>query len=371
MIAFRQSPTYTATALVAFISSGEKLDLDPRFINTNISRPFSAVPELALSDEVLQLLQSKTTPSTTIPNLRVLLSAKIGEDNTIFRFSATSESPKTASTLANSWANVFVPWANEAYGDQSNERMLFFQNQLNQANESLNQVTNSWIEFKSLDRTAIISDTLGYNRETRLQFLNKEQDLDRLQTNIQALKNQVLELPNNQSVSFANQLAFLQLQSQLFNDKEPLAYIFQASGEETLLTNDRVEFLNIIDITLLAIDNQRTQLESEVELIEPEILSLQQEQEKIFAELFRLHKELDISRQTVLILASKVEEERITSNDSSVGFRVLSNAAIPMVADSRNIALITLMALVAGASLGTGIVVWLAWREQKNISAQT
>lgn len=50
--------TYRATAIISVIESSDTIQFDGRFTDVNEPKPLNAVPELAISDEVLRQLQT-------------------------------------------------------------------------------------------------------------------------------------------------------------------------------------------------------------------------------------------------------------------------------------------------------------------------
>ena len=83
-------------------------------------------------------------------------------------------------------------------------------------------------------------------------------------------------------------------------------------------------------------------------VLEPQILALQREREALNNRANRLASDRELAMETYKTLSRKLDEERLTANDYSVGFRQVSRAAVPEAPVSSNRTLLALMGVVFG-----------------------
>lgn len=127
-------PTYEATALVAAMLPRERIEFDSRIQTITDSQPLQAYPELAASDTLLvELLESMSAEQPlTLAQLRKMVSASVGSDPSIIKLTVENKDPGVAADMANTWAELFVRWANGIYGFQGDEQLVFFEARLSE-----------------------------------------------------------------------------------------------------------------------------------------------------------------------------------------------------------------------------------------------
>lgn len=324
-------PQYEATAIVAYVAPADVVQFDPRFSEGEVGRPLRAIPELATSDAVWQQLVAEMgwQQRDDLTPLRSALTAEMGSENTLVHFTVTHHDPAQAAQVANAWAAVFVDWANSIYSQQGGQRLRFFEQQLADAEEALTRATDAWIAFNGANESLIISDTLAFYLQTRRSYLQRQQELAGLSDSVQAFHRQMGALPAAESVSFADQLTYYQLQSRVMNDGESTPIILQTETGTELITASRDQYLLLAEGFQETVARRQAQIAQALQDVEPRILALQREQQALAAEAFRLRNAVNVARDTVVSLSYKVEEERITARDESSGFRLASRAATP------------------------------------------
>ncbi len=330
-----QAPTYETTSLVAVVGSSNIVQFDQRIRETEQTEPLKAFPELALSDQVLNdlLAQHLFDEPITIDKLRNRLTAESGGDASIIQLTAVSTDPAEAATLANSWAAIFVNWANDIYGDTSGEQARFYEEQLKTAEADLQQVEEALIAFQSVNQQVPLQNTLDAYSQTQANLLVTQQTINRLTQDAQALRNQLAAHTGDDPITTADQLTALFLQMKTFNpvlDAETAVPIqFQLDTSRSLTTDDREEQIALLEGLLETLVGQGTQIDAELTALTPRILNVQQEVQTAETEHNRLLREQKVIEETVTILARKVEEEKITSADTTQGVRLASEAAVP------------------------------------------
>lgn len=361
-------PTYKATALVAVVAPRDVVQFDARIRETTTTQPLRAFPQLALSDQVLQSLleQQPIAGVDTAQELRNSLSAAAGDDTSIIQLAATSQKPAEAAALVNAWATVFVNWANEVYTGQSSQQVSFFEEQLVAAEAELRVAEEALVTFQAINRTEIISNTLAAYATTQSEYLTAQRRNGQLTRQVQELRDQ-LATGNTQPVTLADQLTALSLQLQAFGAETAVPIQLQVADSATLTTASRSEQLALLDSLLATLAAQARQIEAELAAIEPHMLALQQQREEANTEYNRLLRSQTVTESAYMALAHKVEEKRITSQDTSSGFRLASQAGVPTSPANSN-RLLILGAAILGGVLTTAVLLGSVWWQQLEIT---
>jgi capsular polysaccharide biosynthesis protein len=123
-------PSYEATARAAVTASSAVVEFDPRIRSVDDGQPLKAYPEIALSDDLMAALLAEiveTTPDiTSIEDLRKILDASAGADDSLLRLTVTYHDPEQTAEIANRWAELFVTRVNEIYGSTGGDQLFFF-----------------------------------------------------------------------------------------------------------------------------------------------------------------------------------------------------------------------------------------------------
>lgn len=356
-------PSYETSALVAVIPSNNVVQFDERFREAAENQPLRAFPQLAMSDQVMRdlLLTSVTEDITSVEDLRKQLEANAGDDDSILQLTAVSNNPQQAAALANNWAEVFVDWANDVYGKQSGEQVRFFEEQLIEAENELAEAEEALIEFQAVNRTQVLSNTLASNNQEQAVLLTSQSLASNLLQDVQYLRNQLATQPDTQPVTLADQLTALSLQLQTFNADAALPLELQVDIATSFTTDSRVEQLIMLDSLMTTLELQVDQTDNKLAELEPRILNLQQQFQEAETEYGRLLRNRLVAEETYNALARKVEEERITSADTTSGVRLASHANVPMKPAGTSRLLITLAAVFVGAIIGTILIFLMQW----------
>lgn len=361
-------PTYATTALVAITNPQERIQFDPRFETINDERPLQAYPELATSDELLQTLLEHLNPPIddihSIEDLRQTISAEPGKDPSLLRLKASLGDAEDSARLANSWAELFVRWANDIFGDQNSNQLAFFESQLVQARADLEASEEALVDFQSENRTAILTNELDALKLTQASYLDDTRALAFLIQDIQDLRSQIASQNSGSAVTFADQLTALLLQIEAFGADMTSPLQVDASTTGILTTADRREQLAALDGLLITLNERLDTTARRLLELEPQLLETQRQLQEIQTEQTRLTRDVEVYTETYTALARKVEEERISSQDLSSGVRLASKAAVPRkpVGPQRliNTAVAAVLGLAVGA-LGVLVVSW--WRD--------
>jgi uncharacterized protein involved in exopolysaccharide biosynthesis len=350
---------------VVVVNPREVVDFDLRFREINSSQPLRGYPQLALSDEVLQavLAQQPIADIETTEDLRGLLTAESGEDLSIIRLQAIAQDPEDAAMLANIWATIFTAWANDIFSNRSGEQLSYFETQLVESQTNLALAEEALVEYQAINRTQIISNTLAAHLTAQANFLNRQQQINQLGQNVQHLRDQVVN-GSGISPTLADQLTALSLQLAVFEATTTLP-LLQVDVAGTLTSDNREEQMALLDNLLTTLTMQAEQVAVDLAELEPLIFTLQKELQEAESQLNQLQRNQLVAEETYLALARKVDEERITSQDTTTV--QASEAAIPVNPTGYGTIVYLIIAIFMGSLMAVaGIFIYGWWVSDKN-----
>lgn len=365
-------PTYEATALAVMTPTQYKLQFDPRIetVINPVDMQIDVYVGLATSDSIVQQVFSQLDPLPTgvenITDLQDMLN--VSGKNGLLTFSVKAKTPQDASRIANIWVQTFVTDANRVYGTKDSEQLAFFQTQLETAATRLEQAETAMTEFVARDRSAIVQNQLDSLQASQKDYLSAQRSLSTALDDIDAL----LQKMQKQTgvVDFSDQINALFLSLRVFNSGQNFPLQLQLSDPASLNTASQAEQRRQLQEMHTAIENRLQEITNQMNALEPQILSLQAEQEGYQLEKDRLERELSLSKDTYTALAHKVDEVSIVTNDSVGQVRIASTAMTPLKPVSPRKLVNTVLAGMVGAMLAVGgafAVEW--WREEEPQSA--
>jgi uncharacterized protein involved in exopolysaccharide biosynthesis len=361
-----KSPKYAATALVAITEPRQRVQFDPRIQTITENQPLQAYPELALSDELLSEMLDHLPEhyELSLTDLGNKLEAEPGVDPTILRLTVSDESPATAAEMANIWAELFVNWANQIYGDQGDDQLIFFEEQLDEAGEKLAETEEALISFQARNRSGILENELLALQQTQADYLAKRRQTDLILQDIDSLLDHA---GSDSGMDQANidQLSAVLLQIRALggvaNSAEstmPWQIQINVDGQTNLSQGDQQAILSDLRATLLA---QSEQLKDRLTELEPQLLSVQQEKQEANAEETRLGRDFEVATETYTSLSRTVDEKRITSQDTTSGVKLASRTAVPEQPSGPSKFIVVLGAGIVGMILATISIVLVTW----------
>jgi uncharacterized protein involved in exopolysaccharide biosynthesis len=363
-----QPPLYEATALVAVTNPTDIVEFDTRIRDVATTQPLKAYPELAISDALIQELLAEVSSVVpeikTVKVLRDLLYAESGADPSILRLTTTYGDPDVTKTITNTWAELFVKKANDIYGDQGGEQLVFFEAQLEDARVQLETIEQNMIDFQADNLTVILGNRLNARQNYLADQLKKQRQISLLLQDIELLRTQINATDGLLADASADQLAVLLLQVRAYDgDNSQGSVPWQLQIDMTQLAEaTSEEQLKLVDGLYIALSAQLEQINTQLTTeLEPEILNLQQQKQIADVRAGELTRARDLSEQTFTALASKVEEERITSQDTGSGVRLASKASLPGEPISSGRILTTLVAAIFALMAGAFVVLLLTW----------
>ncbi len=329
-------PTYEATALIVVTKPLYQLEFDPRIAttqDTGVASSNKSLPQLAISDDVLQKLFDRFRGQLPRQNLTLAefkrgLNARNGTDASVIQLSAQNENPSLAAQLSNAWATDYVTCVNELYA-QREAGATFFETQANEAKARLASAEQTLVDYQGRYDGSIIDSKLQASLNELSNALKTNELLADLRANTSLLKDRLSAQPSASSAKVADDLSSLLLQVSSLNISGSVPLQIQFT-DATLLSSKTIDeqksFLAGLDQSLQA---RAVQVTARINALTPQVQSLQHDLQMATTELDRLTRERDVARDTYLTLAKKVTESQISAQDTSGEVRLASQAAVP------------------------------------------
>jgi len=324
-------PTYEATALVAITKPRYIINFDAQFQTvSNIQPSYKVYPELAASDAVLSTLWQTVAPQLpdleTVQSLRGRATAEAGTDPSLVRLVVKAPTPAEAAHIANTWAEIFIRQANLIYG-RGPEQLAFFETQLQQSKTELEAAEAALIAFQGQNQIEILKNRLDSARKMQADYLQEQRSIAYIIQDVQSLRAQLSGQASGYTTTLADQMTALFLQIRAFDAQASAPLQLQITSPEVLSGKSTAEQIAFLDDLVKVLEARSTESEQRLATVEPQILTLQQQVQQATIELDRLTRARDVVKETYLTLARKVEEARITAEES--GDVLLASEAIP------------------------------------------
>src|SRR5690606_33023908 len=126
-----------------------------------------------------------------------------------------------------------------------------------------------------------------------------------------------------------HQLTALNLQLRTFNVQTNAPLQLQVEGTMDLTGENRADQVAFLGGLIDTIAAHAEQIETDLAALEPQLLSLQQQQQEAETQQNRLTRAYTKAEETYTALARNVESERLSAEDTTAGVRLASNSAVP------------------------------------------
>ena len=337
VVATLQPTSYQTSALVLVTEPRYEIQFDARLRTQDAAPMYRAFTRLAISDDVLQDLidalstspDAKTKEWSRLTLLETI-EATVADDRNMVILQATAHSPNDAAAIANEWADAFTKHSNKTFGETEDD-LVFFEEQLEQAREALNEADSDLVEFQARNQTNIVSARLNSLRNAQNESLDQQRSIGYLIRDIDSLREQLTEQPDDQPLSTADYLTALLLQVKAFNLQGSAPIELQLGSGESLSGKSPADQIAFLDNLRDVLEAKSSEIDAYLAELEPQILTTQQKAEEYGLEQDRLARARDLARETYLVLARKVDEARIAAQEANKLFRVGSYARVPRV----------------------------------------
>jgi uncharacterized protein involved in exopolysaccharide biosynthesis len=348
--------TYEATALIVVTRQRNQYQFDPRIQTQLDQQPYKAYPELALTDDLLtQLiatLDDQLKPEDrNLQTLREHLSARAGVDPSLVRLLVTHSEPQQAQALANTWAELYVTYANELYQQRSSSA-VFFEAQATEASSRLALAEKALVDYQARNPLSLVTAQLNSKKAELSHYLTATQTIALVIQDARSLQQQLARQNVDSPSSLSDQLSALYMQVDALNSKADIPIQLQISGDGTLSNRTVAEQAALLGTLMHVLQSKSDEIQQQIKAVEPDILALQKAQQEAQVELDRLTRERDVAEETYLTLIRKVNEADVAAQDSGGGVQLASQASLPIEPVSSRRALNTVLGGLLGFMLG-------------------
>ncbi|CAG0935242.1 Tyrosine-protein kinase etk [Thermoflexales bacterium] len=334
VVSFLMTPSYEATALIAITRPQFQLQFDSRIPTLpEQQQPYKAFPELALSDGLLK--QVMTTVGTQLKpedhdltTFQKRFSAEAGADPSLVRLSVTGTDPQRVQTIANTWAELYVTYANELYRKQSSNA-AFFETQATEARNKLDLAEQALIDYQAHNTINIVGAQLAAKQVALSGYYDATQSIPLIIQDARSLQQQLLQQNGEAPVTLADELSALYLQVDALNLQTAVPIQLQVASSGSLTSRTVGEQAALLDALTRSLQDKLVETQRQVAALQPDILALQKEQQAAQANLDRLTRDRDVARDTYLALTRKLDETRVAAQDGNGGVQLASLAAVP------------------------------------------
>lgn len=365
---FNQSD-YEATALIAVTDPTQQMRFDERIVNTlNLDNLLQAYPELANSDDVMTTLLEEADELSggeidTMPELKSLLSVDTSAQSRLLRLRVRHADPQLAAELANAWAVTFVNNVRSIYDGQDN--VTFFNDQLAQAQLNLQATERALVEFQSGSRIAIVDNQLASQIQLQTAYLTNQRTLNLILEEIASLQGQV-SAGEGDSVTFGDQLTALMIQLRAYEtptdpSTQSNAIQLEVSPAGEITSGQRAQQLALLTDLAEATRSRLEDIDVKLLALEPRIFALQREKQSLSNEFDALTRDRNVANETYLILARKLDEVQIQTDDVSSGIQIASMAAIPLQPVRASLIVTLAVAALIGLIIAVAAIIIFTW----------
>lgn len=291
-------PLYEASVLVVVtnpqqivLSSLTNQSIEPYYNTLNKApQPLRALPEVAMSDALLARVLQQIVPPVpdieTVDDLRRKVTAESGQDLSVAHLTVRLEDPTRAAEIATLWGNVFIEVSSQLYGDSGQAGVKLFQAQLDEATLQLEMAEQALIDFQSHNNLILLQNELDALQQNHRRYLTHQETTRLLLQDIFTLRAQIAAQPASSSVTVADQITALLLQVQTLSlDTTPPVQI-QLDATNSATTNQAQ--LVLLDNLTQALETKLATIESQLGLLEPQILAVQYQRQIAETENARL-----------------------------------------------------------------------------------
>ena len=360
-----QSEQYSSSSLVSVSSPSLDVEFDSNIRTTEGSvtnLQSNDLSSLALSDKVMVDLfeQVESEISDDIANhneLKDKLTVSTETRSDLIRLSGIFSDAELSAFVVNQWSELFVESANLFFEGSQEDSQRFLEDQLADARVELDSVNNELVEFQSRNTKAFVQTQLDSDRSLQQSYVSKRNALDILLYDIQGVKKQINQNPNDANA--LSDLTLYTLQNRAFGTGASIQLDITNFGELSSSTlESRIALLNGLETTVVA---QQADIEGLLAGLEPLILFRQEQIESLTIEEVELESRRALINNTYDSLALKVAEAAIEQDDTSGRAQVASVAIVPIEPMPRNRVANSALAAIVAAMLAVGIILIRAW----------
>ena len=365
---YMSSDDYEAIALLTVPEPTEQLQFDERMTTTlRSTQNLTVYPELAKSSDLLNRVLLRATELSdgriaSLAQVRAMTTLTTSADHRMVRLVVTDQDPEVAAALANYWAEEFIITIETLFGRGGVE---YFDRQLQQADQELRAANEALVTFQTSNRQGIVDNELLALTDRQRALLADESRYRRVLSDIQTLRRQ-LENNTTDVVTLSDQLAALTVQLRAYETAmtTPVAPQFQLNigADAQLTTTQRAELLPQLDALRVSVEHALTDNQTQLQGLATPIFALQTEKQQLYNEGTRLFSAQEVAQDTYLIIARKIDEERVAGGETLA--RLAGHAVVPENPTRPNLlALVSLLSLAALIPSIAFVLLLTWWRD--------
>jgi uncharacterized protein involved in exopolysaccharide biosynthesis len=345
-------PQYEATALVTITGPRYRMQFDPRmqdvpFDPRQFTKGYAAI---ATGDELLTtLLEATGSAMLSLEDLKGALDAQSVGDGNLVQLRARADDPAEAARLANAWAERYVAHLNALYGQK--QELSTLEAQVAQAKAAVERTDQ---ELARLRREYGIGfrPSAAPDVVEPLGIVYQLQARTTLLADYEARAGKIAQLLGEaRAVMERADGAAPAIVSGLMADMLGLGQLNTVGMPQVQINLGDLDVRASLAALVAALEAKQAATQEAIAKLQNEVASLQTDVAARQMQLEQLLREQEVSQQTYLTLAKKLEENRVEVNGDVA--RIASRAAVPQKPSSPrpmfNTALAAVVAVLVAA----------------------
>jgi uncharacterized protein involved in exopolysaccharide biosynthesis len=376
-----QPRKYEAKAVIALTRPLNLPNFDPRYQTMNpLTINNKIVNDIALGDEVVRLLLEEwNDPAKEQLDARTFaqqnLEVKGGEDTSVSLLVVRLKEPAEAQRLARLWAEEVVKRINLTYAGRDESQVAFFEGQVSAAAQRVEAAAQALQEFEAQNEKNSLQIRLDSLTAHQEEILRRLRVIEAVQADAKLFREQVKVLPKESSLSTAEQTNLFLLQMRIYGDTlagidSPPQYQLALPQLSEQTSVGAVE--SALDAWLNALEQQKAELNAALAALPPQMEALQGKLQALDNQRRRLDLEYGLANETLTTLTRKLDEARISIQDSTGYASIAAYPTVPSRPMPRGTLRNTALASLVGGFLAiAAVLVWDWWKSEEAESAQT
>ena len=250
-----------------------------------------------------------------------------------------------------------MQYVNELYQQRTNTA-AFFASQTDEARATLETAEQKLIDFQAHNPLNVVNAQLAAKQAALASDLAMGQKIALLIEDARSLQQQLANQTTGGTLPLADQVSALYLQVSTLTGQGAVPIQLQVSSGGELGTRTVGEQSALLESLVKALQDKANEFQQQAKTLEPDILALQEKQQATQIDLDRLTRDRDVAQETYLALTRKLDETRVTAQDTSGVVQLASAAVTPTVPTGPRKAVNTLLGGIVGVLMAMGGV-WL------------
>ena len=220
------------------------------------------------------------------------------------------------------------------------------------------------IDAQQEDRVAVLRNQLDTDINLHRSLLGQQNDAQLLLQDIQRLRDQIATQPAGSGVgSLSNPLTTMLLQIKAYGAATDIPVFLQVGSDVTAITQMPASAqIATLDGLSQALQTQMSEADAQLTTLETQILAEQVTYQTAVTEQARLQRTYDLTKETYMTVARKMEEVKISTQDQTQYVRLASEASPPTEPISPKRMLNTFIGAVLGGLAGVLFLFLREWR---------